>query len=175
MHDRVGAGNELGEDDYVGGEVENFDRLAQALAVLDVPVEAYLRGEVGPVPEFLRMRGITVHDRPPALADVLARASHVISQGGAMTSAAVFAAGRPHLVVPSHDEALINLALLQQHGVARAMRVSPEIGDITTAIGDFLADAALPDAALAAAQRIAGRPLPDGADVAAGAIRSLLG
>ena len=25
MHDRVGAGNELGEDDYVGGEVEDVD------------------------------------------------------------------------------------------------------------------------------------------------------
>jgi UDP:flavonoid glycosyltransferase YjiC (YdhE family) len=160
---------------YVGGEAENFDRLAQALAMLDVPVEAYLRGEIGPVPEFLRMRGITVHDTPPGLAEVLARASHVITQGGAMTSAAVFAAGRPHLVIPTHDESLINLALLEQHGVARALRVSEDAAEVAAAITEFLADAAMPDAALAEAQRIGGRPLPDGAEVAAAAIRSALG
>lgn len=158
---------------YAGSEIENFDALLQGLATVSVPLEVYLRGDAAPAREFLRLRGATVHDEPPDLADVLLLASHVLSQGGAGTTAAAFTAGRPQLVMAQHDEALLNLDLLNRYGVARRLEGSSEAATVTAAIEAFLADPLLPDNALDAANRIARRTLPDGGVVAAEIIRSL--
>jgi rhamnosyltransferase subunit B len=159
---------------YVGSDAPNFEVLAQALSIIEVPVEAYFRGETGPIPEFLRLRGLTVHETPPPLAEVLPRVSHVLTQGGAMTSAAVFAAGRPQLVLPPHDEAEINLALLEQYRVAQRLRAEDDPAAIAAEIGAFMADHDLIERAQEIAQRIAVRPLPDGGEVAAAAVRRVL-
>jgi hypothetical protein len=159
---------------YVGGEIPNFEALMQALAMVSIPVEVFLRGESGPVPEFLRMRGITVHETPPPLGDVMARASHIISQGGAGTVAAAFAAGRPQLVIPIHDEAEINLDLLEEYGVGKGLSIATDPKEVTVKIEEFVADTELPDNALEQAHRISGRELRDGAEAAAAAIQSAL-
>ena len=159
---------------YAGSEMGNFDALLQGLATVTVPLEVYLRGDTAPAREFLRLRGATVHEQPPQLADVLSLASHVISQGGAGTTAAAFSAGRPQLIVALHDEALLNYELLKRHGVAQKLEPSSDPAEVTAAIDAFLGDPLLPDNALDAANRIARRPLPDGAAVAADVIRSAL-
>jgi UDP:flavonoid glycosyltransferase YjiC (YdhE family) len=159
---------------YVGADFDYFDAFAQALSLLPAPVEAYFRGESGPVPEFLRLRGLTVHETPPPLGEVLARCSHIITQGGAMTTAAAFAAGRPQLVIPGHDEADLNLGLLQRHGVAERLPITEDSRAIAGAITDFVNQPAPAERASEAAKRIAVRPLPDGADVAARAVRAAL-
>jgi hypothetical protein len=92
-----------------------------------------------------------------------------------MTAAAVFAAGRPHLVIPPHDEAEINLLMLQRLGVGTSMKVSADVAETTAALRDFLDDGTLPDKALEQAGRISERALPDGTAVAAAAISSALG
>jgi hypothetical protein len=159
---------------YAGAEMANFDTLLQALASLDMPVEVFLRGDAGPAREFLRMRGATVHDEPPDLAAVLREASHVLSQGGASTIAAAYAAGRPQMVVAAHDEAEINLEMLARAGVGQSLTVGTEPADVATAMGTFVSHPELPDNALELANRIARRVLPDGATVAAEAIRAAL-
>jgi rhamnosyltransferase subunit B len=160
---------------YVGEDADNFAALAQALSMLDAPLEAYLRGGSGPFAEFLRLRGATVHEALPPLDEVLARVSHVLTQGGAMTSAAAFTAGRPQLVVPTHDEAELNLALLQQFGVARRLATRGNTAQAIAAdIGSFLADTVVADAAGEIAERLATRRLEDGAVVAADAVRRVL-
>ncbi|HSK40859.1 MAG TPA: hypothetical protein VK943_13920, partial [Arenibaculum sp.] len=53
---------------YLGGEFPQLELLAQVLAEMDIPVECYLRGEIGSVGTFLRLRGHVVHDQPPDLA-----------------------------------------------------------------------------------------------------------
>src|SRR5690606_35583857 len=94
--------------------------------------------------------------------EVLARCSHVLSQGGAFTSAAAFSAGRPQLIVPLHNEALLNGEMLRQLGVARLL--DPEAPAETAALElrYFLDDIAIVETACEQARRIAGRPLPDG-------------
>jgi hypothetical protein len=160
---------------YAGSEMPNFEVLLQALATLDVPVEAYLRGDVEPARAFLRMRGAVVHDAPPPLDEVFRTASHVLSQGGAGTTAAAYSAGRPQLVMAAHDEAEMNLDLLARARVGRALTVADDPSEVAAEIGAFLADPLLPDDALEAANRIAHRVLPDGAEVGADAIRAALG
>jgi UDP:flavonoid glycosyltransferase YjiC (YdhE family) len=159
---------------YAGAEMHNFDVLLQALATLDVSLEVYLRGDAGPAREFLRMRGATVHDEPTDLTEVLRDASHVLTQGGAGTIAAAYSAGRPQLVMPAHDEAKINLEMLVRAGVGQSLTVATDPADVAAEITRFMAHPSLPDNALELANRIARRVLPDGAVVAAEAIRGAL-
>jgi UDP:flavonoid glycosyltransferase YjiC (YdhE family) len=159
---------------YLGADMQNFDILLQALGTVDVSLEVYLRGDADPAREFLRMRGAVVHDTPPALDEVLGAASHVLSQGGAGTIAAAYSAGRPQLVIAIHDETEINLDLLRRAGVGRGLNLSGDPSEVAAQISRFVADPTLPDNALEAANRIARRVLPDGAAVAADAVRAAL-
>lgn len=159
---------------YLGSETPNLDRLSQAIASLGVQVEAYVRGEVGPIPEFLRSRGAVVHATPPPLDEVLARSSHVMTQGGAMTSAAAYSAGRPQLVVPLHAESEVNLGLLQQRHVAHRLNRPESREESQREMRAFLADRGLADSALREARRLAGRTLPDGRELAMKAIDGIL-
>jgi hypothetical protein len=75
----------------------------------------------------------------------------------------------------AHDEAEMNLDLLARARVGRALTVADDPSEVAAEIGAFLADPLLPDDALEAANRIAHRVLPDGAEVGADAIRAALG
>ncbi len=160
---------------YGGGDDSGFDTLLQALATVDFPIEAYLRGDAAPARDFLRMRGATVHESPPLLADVLKSASHVLTQGGAGTTAAAYSAGRPQLVLAAHQEAEVNLDLLVRAGVGKGLEMSDEPAKVAADISSFVGDPVLPDNALEAANRIARRNLPDGAAATADAVGTALG
>jgi hypothetical protein len=159
---------------YVGADVPNFHVLLQALATIDVALEVYLRGDADPAREFLRMRGATVHDTPPSLHEVLGSASHVLTQGGVGTIAAAYSAGRPQLLIATQEETKINLDLLKRANVGQGLTVSNDPSEVARDIDRFLEDPNLPDNALEAANRIARRVLPDGAMIAADAIRAAL-
>ncbi len=160
---------------YIGGEAQNFEAIAQALSLVNVEVEAYLRGETGPIPEFLKMRGITIHDTAPPLNEVLTRVSHIFTLGGAMTTAAAYSAGRPQLILPRHDEAELTFGLVEAQGVAMRMKVLQEPYTIAAAIDQFVADNPLAERAHETAQRLAARPVPDGGERAAAAVREAIG
>jgi UDP:flavonoid glycosyltransferase YjiC (YdhE family) len=160
---------------YLGGEGATFEILAQALAGLDLKLEVYLRGEMGPIPTFLRSRGVIVHDTPPSLVEVLSRCSHVLTEGGALTSAAALASGRPQLVAPLHGEAEINLRLLQERRVAWRLEKAESSDQLREAIWQFVNDRPLVEQAVAEARRLAIRRLPDGKGVVAQSVLELLG
>jgi UDP:flavonoid glycosyltransferase YjiC (YdhE family) len=111
---------------YAGSEIPHLEKLVQALVTMDVEVVAYLRGDVGPLPHFLRHRGHEVFETPPPLDEILPRVSHVLSQGGAFTCQAAIAAGRPHLIMPLHNETELNLAHAGALGVARRLDPSKD-------------------------------------------------
>jgi hypothetical protein len=143
---------------YCGEDVPHFDILVQALAGLNISIEAHFRGENGPAAHLLRLRGHVVHDTPQPLSEVLPRVSHVVSLGGLGTSQAALAAGRPQLVMPSHDETLFNLRVLTELGVAQQLWPEKNELNVRRQIHAFVASGQRIAAAKEAALTVASRP-----------------
>lgn len=158
---------------YLGDEIPQLAALVQTIAAMKLPVVAYLRGEVEPIPDFLALRGHEVHAKPPNLVELLPTVSHVISAGGAFLSHAALAAGRPHLVLPQHNEARLNLEMLERLGVARELAPGEPDG-LRDAVESFIADHGLVRQARHWAGVIATRQQPDGMAAAVEAIQQLL-
>lgn len=160
---------------YAGSEVPHLEKLVQALVTMDVDVTAYLRGDVGPLPHFLRHRGHQVFDTPPPLDEILPRVSHVLSQGGAFTCHAALAAGRPHLIMPLHNETELNLMHAGALGVARRLDPSKDEKAMVGKIATFLADTQLIHRARHWALTLQARTQTSGLDAAVAAVeRSLM-
>ena len=128
---------------YAGNEVPHIETLVQALVEMDVEIVSYLRGDVGPLPHFLKHRGHKVYDTPPPLDEVLPAVSHVLSQGGAFTCQAALTAGRPHLIMPLHNETELNLSMCAQLGVARRLDPVKHEKSLRARVNDFLIESAL--------------------------------
>lgn len=128
---------------YAGSEVPHIEALVQALVEMDVDIVAYLRGDVGPLPHFLKHRGHQVHDTPPPLDEILPTVSHVLSHGGAFTCQAAIAVGRPHMIMSLHNETELNLSMCTQLGVARRLEPSSDAKALRTRLNDFLIETSL--------------------------------
>lgn len=128
---------------YVGSEFPHLETLVQSLVTTDVDVVAYLRGDVGPLPHFLKRRGHEVFETPPPLDEILPRVSHVLSQGGAFTCQAAIAAGRPHLIKPLHNETELNFAHARTMGVAQKLDSVHDEKAVRKKLDAFLTDANL--------------------------------
>ena len=159
---------------YLGAETPGFDEIVQALADLQMPVSAYLRGDIGPLAGFLRLRGVEVYESPPRLAEVLPAVTHVFHAGGATTAQAALAAGRPQLVMPLHSEAITNWRLLQALGVARRLEQNQDAASIERALYAFVEDHRLIDNARNWALIIAARRQVPGADAVYAAVAELI-
>jgi hypothetical protein len=159
---------------YCGEEVPHFDILVQALAGLNIPIEAHFRGESGPAAHLLRLRGHVVHDKPQPLSDVLPRVSHVVSLGGLGTSQAALAAGRPQLIVPSHDETQFNLRVLTELGVAQQLWPEKDELNVRKQIHAFISSGQRIVAAKEAALTVASRPRKCGRTALVTAIQKLI-
>ena len=155
---------------YLGIEMQGLEAVVQALAEFDAPAIIYLRGDSGPLSEFLAMRGHEVHKTPPKLAEILPRVSHVISAGGSFTCHAALAAGRPHLVIPLHRESKTNLGLLEALGVGQKLAASANAENVMPLIDKFVHDDRLVQNARYRARVVAGRAQPKGADAVRAAI-----
>lgn len=128
---------------YAGSEVPHLETLVQGLVEMDIDIVAYLRGDVGPLPYFLKHRGHKVYDTPPPLDEVLPTVSHVLSQGGAFMCQAALAAGRPHLIMPQHNETELNLSACVQMGVARRLDPAKSAKLVRARLNDFLIETGL--------------------------------
>jgi hypothetical protein len=155
---------------YVGSEFPDTEDLAQVLGQLPFNVSCFLRDAPKALNLFLRMRGLTVFDRPPVLAELLPKISHVLSQGGNFMCHATLAAGRPHLILPIHGESQANLDTLKGMGVARGLTL-PFNGQLRERIVDFLTEASMLSKARTWAMLIANREQAPGLQVAIAAIR----
>lgn len=128
---------------YAGSEVPHLETLVQGLVEMDIDIVAYLRGDVGPLPHFLKHRGHRVYDTPPPLDEVLPAVSHVLSQGGAFMCHAALAAGRPHLIMPLHNETELNLSACARLGVARRLDPAKHEKTVRARLNDFLIESEL--------------------------------
>lgn len=149
---------------YAGADVPHIETVVQSLAQMDVEIVAYLRGDVGPLPHFLKHRGHTVYDTPPPLNEILPTVSHVMSQGGAGMCNAAIRAGRPHLIMPLHNETELNFEMCRKLRVARRLDPSKDDKAMRAAIDSFLSAPILIQEARHWALTVAMRPQRNGSD-----------
>ncbi|MEX2297478.1 MAG: hypothetical protein WD715_08690 [Dongiaceae bacterium] len=159
---------------YLGGELRRIDPLIQAFALMRSPVQVFLRDDAAVHARFLAARGVMVHRQTPALADVVPTVSCVLSLGGHTTSHAALMGGRAQLVIPIHVETDLTALRLSEMGVGSRF-VSREEPPALAQELDALIRAPEPlAAAMAVAQRIAGRDLNHALDRTAEACAALL-
>lgn len=125
---------------YLSAEMSGLDEFVQAIVQLGFPIEAYFGRDIAPLGRFLALAGHTVHEKPPAFADVLMRASHVISESGAYTSMNTLAAGRPLLGLVPHGEGEFNISTLEKLGTGRPMKSVNDERDIQKVLLSFIKD-----------------------------------
>lgn len=142
---------------YLGGDEPNGDVIFQAISDLAVEASFYLRGENPMIARFLERRGHVVYRDPPRLADVLPRATHLISGGGAQMTQAAMAAGRPHIIFPSHEESWFNARQVNRLEVGRTLERSLQRHDLHSRLREILADKMLHACAAALATTIKAR------------------
>lgn len=144
---------------YLGGETPALPAILQAICALDIPVEMFLRGADDFTQEFVRLSGKTLYMDRADLRETLPRVSHVVSHGGAATTAMTLAAGRPHMMLPQHHESRLNAALVERMGAGFEAKSGFE-----DRLMDFVGDFGLQESAAAVASVLSQRLLPDGGD-----------
>lgn len=82
----------------------------------------YLRdGDKGQIQRW-RDRGLIIHDRPPPMAEIGAKAGVIVHHGGLGTTETAMALGRPQILVPRHGEQYMNSHSLGRLGIAAQMK-----------------------------------------------------
>jgi len=133
---------------YLRSDHPSFGPLTWALVETGIPALVHWQGppDAGTA-ALLATRGITVSHTPVDTVAELAKASVVISLGGAGLTAEALFAGRPHMVYPIHMESELNALGLERLGAGRRF---PPFG--LREMIDFAADSlALRDGAMRAA------------------------
>lgn len=160
---------------YVYG-VPTFDhlnKLVEGIASLPIEVSAYFRGRIGPQIEFLKSRGITIHDTPPPMTDVLPKASAVFSHGGSGLTQAALAAGRSQIVAPRFMEADLTARAIDEMKVG--VRLMPfDAQSFRKAVEAAVIDGPLRQAASQFARDLAALKRPDPLDVTRRALNALV-
>lgn len=82
----------------------------------------YLRDATPAQMQEYRAKGLDIHDRPQPMREAVGRAAVVVHHGGVGTVETVLALGRPHLLVPRHQEQRGNATALGAMKVAVSMR-----------------------------------------------------
>ncbi len=160
---------------YLGGETQNVEVLLQALLSLKVPLECFLRDNLEPLRRLLVAAGHISHDAPPNLTERLPMVSHVIYEGGAYTSHALLAAGRPALALPYQAEAAQNVDRLSRLGLCWRFQVPRDEKQVSMKLDDFIRDHSLQASARDWSLKLALRPQPDGLKAFAEALHRLAG
>lgn len=146
---------------YLGAELPQLESRVQSLCDLPIPVELYIRGANPMLLEFIRLREKTPHATPASMGEVLGRCTHVLSQGGAMMASMALAAGRPHLMLPLHDETRLNASLVTRFAAGIEADAHADAAQFIAVLRRFLADQDLEERARNAGSLLAARPLPD--------------
>jgi rhamnosyltransferase subunit B len=155
--------------------VSNFDHIAKlidGIANLSIDVSAYFRGRVGPSLDFLKSRGVTVYDTPPAMAQVIPQATAVFSHGGTGLTQAALAAGRPQIVAPRFMEADLTAQAIAE--LKTGVRLTQfDMAEFAKAVDETSNDGLLRRNALAFAQKFAAVARPDPLEVTRAALLSI--
>lgn len=149
---------------YLGAELPGLEAKIQVLCDLPCPVEIYVRGGDRLLVEFARLRGKIAHAQPVNMREALGRATHVVSQGGAMLASETLAAGLPHLILPLHRETELNATLVLRAAAGRSVDPMASALQFKAGLQGFLADVDLEHRARDAGRVLSERPLPDAGD-----------
>jgi UDP:flavonoid glycosyltransferase YjiC (YdhE family) len=135
---------------YLAADAGGLPKLLSALAKSGVPGGIFLRSPPQKLRDAIRKTAIALYDEPQPLARVLAEATLVIHHGGAGTSEAALAAGRPQIIFSRHLEQAMTARALNALGVGA--NLSRDAGE--EAVVDLIRRAAAdkPAAARAAAR-----------------------
>ncbi len=149
---------------YLGSELPGLEAKIQVLCDLPYPVEVHVRGGDRFLLEFIRMRGKIAHERPANIHETLARATHVVSQGGAMLASEAFSAGLPHLILPLYRETQLNASLVVRAGAGTQLDPEAPADAFSAGLNLFINDSELNRRSMGLARLLAERRLPDAGD-----------
>lgn len=107
---------------YLGLEHSATRKLLESLAKSKLPGEVYVRSMTAAVAEKIARPGLTIHADPQPIEEVLGRASVVIHHGGHGTCSAALGAGRPQMIIPVHQETMLNAEAMVRLGVGQFFR-----------------------------------------------------
>ncbi|MDY3556983.1 hypothetical protein R5W24_006165 [Gemmata sp. JC717] len=127
---------------YLSAEVASTEPALTLLAAAGLDGEVYVRGATAGQRERLRGRGLTVHDTPPPLADVLPRVRAVAHHAGLGTAEAALLAGRPQLLLPEHLEHQLYASAAHRLGVAHYLAGTYPASDVAEGMRQLLDDPA---------------------------------
>ncbi len=145
---------------YLARKHPHFENIVLALAELGARVSVFARGAPESLKRFLRSRGSIVHDEPPLLGEVMARASVALHHGGLGVAQAAMSAGRPQVVIPfpRYVEQRFNRDVLALLGVGTeaSADAAPEL--VARTLTRVLEDPVMAERAALVARGLAERP-----------------
>jgi UDP:flavonoid glycosyltransferase YjiC (YdhE family) len=126
--------------------------------------------------QHLRASGLIIHDQPPPLAEMGAKAGVIVHHGGLGTTETAMALGRPQILVPRHGEQNLNARGLGRLGIAAQMKGSGDFSPhhVVQALNGVLGTPAFAARAAAHARDIAKRGPQRALDVISGYCRDLI-
>ena len=127
---------------YLSAPVASTEPALTLLATAGFEGEAYVRGSTAEQRDRLRGRGLTVHDAPPPMSEVLSRVRAVAHQGGLGITTEALMAGRPQLLFPEHLEHQLNASAVHRLGVAHYLSGTYPASDVTEGMRQLLDDPA---------------------------------
>ena len=160
---------------YLAADAPETPRLAHALALSGVPAEAFVRGAGPAERRELARRGVTVHDRPPPLADRLASRAVLLHHGGQGAAQVALGLGRPQLLAPRYGDQRLTAERLERLSCGRVLDATGGAEALAATIAGIAADAALVAAAGRLAADMAADPAPSLRDMLVAEVERLAG
>lgn len=147
---------------YLTADHPRLEEIVTGLAQSGITGQAYVRSANPDQRQRWRSRGLPVLDVPPSLEEVLPQTTVIVHHGGAGTSHAALAAGRPQLLLPQHLEHACTAQRLHMLGVAHYLG-QPAVDEVAQALRSMVSSEPLAVRAMEVAQtcraRAAWKPL----------------
>ncbi|UUX48399.1 hypothetical protein NUH88_13350 [Nisaea acidiphila] len=107
---------------YLSNSYPGTAKVLEVLATKPWTGEIFLRDASDAVRAHWRERGLTVHETPQPMDQVVGRSRIIVHHGGLGTLEQVLAMGRPQFIVPRHFEQMRNGTFAGKRGVATLVR-----------------------------------------------------
>lgn len=103
---------------YLSADYRPLRMVLQGLVESGVPGSCYIKRITPQLRQYLTERGIAVHERAPALAEICADSSLIVHHGGTATLHAAFGAGRPQILWPQVGDQRISAITVDSLGLS---------------------------------------------------------
>ncbi len=141
---------------YLSAEYPGIDQILASIVAAGLAGEVFLRRVTPAMRRQLKASGVTVHENPQVLADVLARVTVILHHGGIGVAGLAMSRGCPQLILPLHLEHTMTGDALERFGIGRSLHGTIRISQIVQAAME-LSEEAFTSAAAEFAQRLSAR------------------